>query len=137
MEPLYLRAENGQIPELKRVILASGDRIVMQETLAQALQALFTGKTGEALTQVTTTSGGAEEVSPQATPQPVPTSSAAQTASDAELAGKSVAQLAQLASDHYEAAQQALRDGDWTTYGAELDKMQAVLTVLVEQTRGQ
>ena len=43
VEPLYLRAENGQIPELKRVVLSSDDRIVMRETLAQALEDLFEG----------------------------------------------------------------------------------------------
>jgi uncharacterized protein len=41
VSPLYLRAETGQLPELKRVIAASGDRVVMEETLAGALAALF------------------------------------------------------------------------------------------------
>ena len=42
VSPLYLRAATGQIPELKRVIAAYGDQVVMEETLAQALAALFT-----------------------------------------------------------------------------------------------
>ena len=37
----YLRAESGQLPELKRVIAAYGDRVVMEETLGAALAALF------------------------------------------------------------------------------------------------
>ena len=41
VSPLYLRAESGQLPELKRVIAAYGDRVVMEETLAGALAALF------------------------------------------------------------------------------------------------
>ena len=41
VSPLYLRAAEGQLPELKRVIAAYGDRVVMQETLAEALSALF------------------------------------------------------------------------------------------------
>jgi uncharacterized membrane protein (UPF0182 family) len=41
VSPLYLRATTGQLPELKRVIAASGDRVVMEETLAGALAALF------------------------------------------------------------------------------------------------
>src|SRR5207244_2528659 len=41
VSPLYLRAETGQLPELKRVIAAYGDRVVMEETLAEALAALF------------------------------------------------------------------------------------------------
>ena len=39
--PLYLRAESGQLPELKRVIAAYGDRVVMEDTLPEALAALF------------------------------------------------------------------------------------------------
>ena len=41
VSPLYLRAESGQLPELKRVIAAYGDRVVMEETLGEALAALF------------------------------------------------------------------------------------------------
>src|ERR1700736_6144057 len=41
VSPLYLRAETGQLPELKRVIAAYGDHVVMDETLAGALAALF------------------------------------------------------------------------------------------------
>ncbi|MGC2643486.1 MAG: UPF0182 family protein, partial [Pseudolabrys sp.] len=41
ISPLYLRAEQGQLPELKRVIAAYGDHVVMKETLAEALSALF------------------------------------------------------------------------------------------------
>jgi len=41
VSPLYLRAETGQLPELKRVIAAHGERVVMRETLAEALAALF------------------------------------------------------------------------------------------------
>jgi len=41
VSPLYLRAETGQLPELKRVIAAYGDRVVMDETLGGALAALF------------------------------------------------------------------------------------------------
>ena len=39
--PLYLRAEHGHLPELKRVIAAYGEHVVMKETLAEALAALF------------------------------------------------------------------------------------------------
>ena len=43
VSPLYLRAEQGQLPELKRVIAVYGDRVVMKETLFEALAALFGG----------------------------------------------------------------------------------------------
>ena len=41
VEPLYLLAETSELPELKRVIVASGDRIAMRETLGEALAALL------------------------------------------------------------------------------------------------
>ncbi|MBD1913480.1 MULTISPECIES: UPF0182 family protein [unclassified Leptolyngbya] len=42
VEPLYLQAEQNQIPTLVRVIVAYGNQIVMAETLQQALDAIFT-----------------------------------------------------------------------------------------------
>ncbi len=41
VEPLYLQAANGRIPELKRVILATADRVVMAENLGLALAEIF------------------------------------------------------------------------------------------------
>ena len=44
IRPLYLRAEGGRIPELKRVIVAYQNQIVMEETLDAALARLFAGR---------------------------------------------------------------------------------------------
>jgi uncharacterized membrane protein (UPF0182 family) len=41
VSPLYMRAEHGHLPELKRVIAAYGEHVVMKETLSEALSALF------------------------------------------------------------------------------------------------
>src|SRR5207249_2262555 len=41
VEPLFLQAERSQLPELKRVIVASGPRIVMEETLDAAVARLL------------------------------------------------------------------------------------------------
>jgi uncharacterized membrane protein (UPF0182 family) len=41
VQPIYLRAEQGELPELRRVIVAHGDRVVMRETLNQCLEAIF------------------------------------------------------------------------------------------------
>lgn len=40
VEPLYLQAETGRLPELKRVIVSSGDRVIMADTLDEALAGL-------------------------------------------------------------------------------------------------
>jgi hypothetical protein len=39
--PLYLKAEGANFPQLKRVIVATGDNVVMEPTLDEALNALF------------------------------------------------------------------------------------------------
>jgi uncharacterized membrane protein (UPF0182 family) len=134
VEPLYLRAENGQIPELKRVILAAGDTIVMRETLAEALEALFEEQ-GDLVPVTATASETGPAVEPaEEAAQPVEPPSSTTAISD-DLADLSVAQLAELASTHYEAAQKALQEGDWATYGAELETVEAALAVLVDKTR--
>jgi uncharacterized membrane protein (UPF0182 family) len=46
IRPMYLRAANGRIPELKRVVVAYQNQIVMENTLDEALARLFpTGTT--------------------------------------------------------------------------------------------
>jgi hypothetical protein len=39
--PLYLKAEGTNFPQLKRVIAAAGDKVVMEPTLDEALSSLF------------------------------------------------------------------------------------------------
>ncbi len=41
VEPVYLSAESNSIPQIQRVIVAMGDKVEMQPTLDQALDALF------------------------------------------------------------------------------------------------
>jgi len=41
VEPLYLQASEEAVPELKRVIVAFGDRLTMQESLDEALNVIF------------------------------------------------------------------------------------------------
>ncbi|MGI6343976.1 MAG: UPF0182 family protein [Bacillota bacterium] len=47
VEPVYLLATNNSLPELKRVIVATGDRLAMRESLGEALAALLRGDTSE------------------------------------------------------------------------------------------
>ena len=46
VQPLYLQAEGGRIPELKRVVVAYENQVVMGETLDAALTELFGGAPG-------------------------------------------------------------------------------------------
>jgi hypothetical protein len=55
VEPLYIAAEKGQLPELKRVIVGFGDRIAMEETLEGALARVFGGPAPQTGTEVART----------------------------------------------------------------------------------
>ncbi|MGH7545662.1 MAG: UPF0182 family protein, partial [Gemmatimonadota bacterium] len=50
VQPLYLRAEGGRIPELKRVIVAYENQVVMAETLEGGLARIFGAGAGDAET---------------------------------------------------------------------------------------
>src|SRR3954465_11186553 len=56
VQPLYLRAQGGRIPELKRVVVAHEGRVAMAETLDGALAALLSGGGVVAAAQVPDTS---------------------------------------------------------------------------------
>jgi uncharacterized membrane protein (UPF0182 family) len=123
VEPLYLQAESGQIPELKRVIVASGERVIMAETLADGLVRLF--PEGE-LEMV------AETIGVSASKEEPPASDVLVTDELPSDLAQQVYDLARQADEHYMAAQEALRAGDWATYGTELDAMERVLKQLVD-----
>ena len=67
-EPVYLQAEGVEFPELKRVILASQEKVVMEDSLQEALDAL-TGATG--LATAPPVDGQEAVVEPSETPQAV------------------------------------------------------------------
>jgi uncharacterized protein len=117
VEPLYLLAEQSQIPQLKYVIVATGTSLAMQPTLGEALAQLFTGYGTPATTTAPTTPG-------TTTAPPTSTTSANPT----------VAALAKEASDHYNKAQDALKTADWATYGKEMQALQQVLNQLTQLT---
>jgi uncharacterized membrane protein (UPF0182 family) len=52
VEPLYIAAEKGQLPELKRVIVGFGDRIAMEETLDGAIARVFGEPVPQARTEL-------------------------------------------------------------------------------------
>jgi uncharacterized membrane protein (UPF0182 family) len=105
VEPLYLAAEKSQLPELKRVIVASGNALAMEENLELSLQRIF---------------GGApirERAVKSAVERPP------------EREGPT-RQLAAEALAHYRKAQEYLRQGNWAGYGEELRKMEEGLKAL-------
>lgn len=126
VEPIYLQAATSALPELKRVIVATDTRIAMDLTLDRALTALLASKPGE----VTPELEGLETAEEPATDPTDPTTTTVPTAPlDA-----SVEELIASANAHFEAAQAAQQSGDWATYGAELQALEADLARLMELT---
>lgn len=103
VQPLYLQAEGGRIPELKRVVVAYENQVVMGETLDAALAELFGGAPGPAR-------------------QPAPA-----VAAEAPVADSGFRALATEARRRYQAALQAQRELDWTRYGEEMRQLGALL----------
>ena len=103
VQPLYLQAEGGRIPELKRVVVAYQNRVVMQETLEGSLTELFGGST-----------------QPRNQPAPPVATGAAPTDSGFRA-------LVAEARRRFEAAQQAQRQLDWAAYGEEFRRLGEVL----------
>jgi uncharacterized membrane protein (UPF0182 family) len=102
VSPLYLRAATGQLPELKRVIAAYGDRVVMEETLSAALAALF------------------KDTAP---PLPRPAEAVAGGTGPPDARARE-------ALAHYDRAIERLKAGDWGGFGAELDALRPLLEAL-------
>ncbi len=103
VQPLYLQAEGGKIPELKRVVVAYQNQVVMGETLDAALTQLFGGGSGPSRVAAPAT---ADQTSPAA-------ADAVPLLADAQRA--------------YDAALRAQRDGDWARYGEEIRRLGAIL----------
>jgi hypothetical protein len=101
VEPLYLRAEMGEIPELKRVIVSNGSDVAIGNKLEDALEKLFTRSFSEREIIVT-----GEE--------------------------KTLKDLIKEAAGYYESAQEFAREGNWSKYGEELQKLEQTLKLLEE-----
>ncbi|MDQ6769082.1 MAG: UPF0182 family protein, partial [Gemmatimonadota bacterium] len=122
VQPIYLRAEGGTIPELKRVVVAHENRVVMGETLEEGLNALF--GSGAALppprVQDSVAALGANQ--PAVTGAGIPTPPGVPSAATAELLRE--------AQTHYDRAIAAQRAGNWAEYGREIDQLGAALRSL-------
>jgi uncharacterized membrane protein (UPF0182 family) len=102
IQPLYLAAEKGSLPELKRVIVAFGNQIAMEENLELALQRIFSGRVA-----------------------PV-TAQARQVAPSPGVAGAEKS-LASRAVEHFNRSQEFLRQRNWAGYGEEQKRLEAIL----------
>ncbi|OGE19735.1 hypothetical protein A3J19_00090 [Candidatus Daviesbacteria bacterium RIFCSPLOWO2_02_FULL_41_8] len=104
VRPLYLKAATGKIPELKRVIVAYENKIAMEETLEAGLARIFGTDEG----QVKQSGEAPVSVSPDKTKE----------------------DLLLQASQAYQTAINAQREGNWGRYGEEIKKLGEVLSKL-------
>lgn len=130
VQPIYLRARGGRIPELKRVVVAYQNQVAMAEGLDDALDALF-GDSDVVRTEpeegMEPVAGGPAGREPAgATARPSGTPAPGTTIAPSGAAGT----LQRQALEHYERAVRAQREGDWSTYGAELEQLGAILRQL-------
>ena len=125
VEPLYLQAATGKIPELKRVILATSDRVIMAENLGLALAELF-GQDILADTKLAELAiSGDGELAAEA-------AAVEREEIEVDLAGSSLEELIVEANSRYSRAQEALTSGDWAAYGAELEGLERVLERMLD-----
>jgi len=92
------RSGAAALPELKRVIVAFGNRLNMEENLDRALS----GVLGEQVF--------VEPVAPQPMPQ-----------------REDISNLGAVALEHYNRAKDSLRQGNWAEYGRELEELEKIL----------
>lgn len=117
VEPVYLESSTDtSLPEVKRVIVAYGDRIAYEPTLAEALIKLFS------LDENYTPNG-----TPPETQEGDGQSEPDQGDSPSSDTPLSLTELAGLASEAYDNAVAAQREGDWATYGKYLEELNGYL----------
>ncbi|MEM7114036.1 MAG: UPF0182 family protein [Chloroflexota bacterium] len=152
VEPVYLLSETSALPELKRVIVANNSEVAMEETLEQALVSLIQGDADEVIAGEAAQAAAEERAAAQAAQTAVSETTSEETAAEETSEGSAtitipegsitgsdeldilVENLISSANDHFLAAEQAQRDGDWAKYGEELQALQEDLQLLTQLT---
>jgi hypothetical protein len=115
VRPLYLQAESGKIPELKRVIVAYKDKIKMAETFETALGKIF----GD-ITEAENKNDAKQQSKPSQSDQSI-----TKTTEDTKQEDLSAdeQEIIEKAKKYYEAAIEAQRNGNWKEYGENIKKL--------------
>jgi hypothetical protein len=133
VEPVYLEAAQGSLPEVKRVIVYYGDRIAYKATLGEALDALFGTGAGDPLNADNPVLAGTEAAAIlEAGGTLEPEIPDGETPDPGTVVTTDVAELIQLANEAYENAQQSQRAGDWAGYGQFMEQLQQYLQQLAQ-----
>jgi uncharacterized membrane protein (UPF0182 family) len=108
VQPLYIAAQSGGVPELKRVIVSYGNNIAMEANLEKSLGAIFGGMMKTQQADTSNTSGTA------AAPAPA-------------LEEMTVKKLIQDANRQFEKAQEEITKKNWAGYGESMKEVQRIL----------
>ena len=111
VQPLYIAAENGGVPELKRVLVSYANNIAMEETLQRSLDVIF-------------------GVARQNQEPSAPSSTQPGTAPIASDKQGTIKQLISDANHEFEKAQDELAKKNWAGYGAAMNEVQRLLKEL-------
>jgi len=112
IEPVYLQAENSKLPELKRIVAAFGDKVVMEPSLDRALKRLF---------------GENEQINTVEPDTKAP--------ERADVGTENIDELVKLARQYYDQANQLLKKGDFAGYGESISKLNDVIRRLEDKTK--
>lgn len=124
VEPVFLQAEQSELPALARVIVSFEDRVVMEPTLEEALAAIFGSGSGEDADSTPPPVDGQE-------PDPArPEESDGLRPENAD----DVQALARRAQELLQEAQENQRSGDWSAYGRVLQELEKTLAELVQRS---
>lgn len=127
-EPLYLQAQQSPIPELTRVIVSYGDKVVMEPTLSEALVAIF-GEDAAPGATTTTVPTTPSTTAPPSTSTTSTTGTTVPSGPTTTLSGDAQALIEQ-ANQLYQAALEAQQRGDWAEYGRQIEELGTVLEAL-------
>ena len=122
VEPIFLEADQGGLPELARVIVVFRETVVMEDTLDKALIRIF----GEI--DVLQPDPDSEDLPGDLPPEDfVPT--------DRPVTGDPfLAELIRKAQIVYEEALQSQQEGDWAGYGDKINELEQILSELARYT---
>ncbi len=114
VEPLFLQSEQSSMPQLQRVIVAHQDKLVMEQTIEKALEVLFRS----------TDIVEAEERDKELNTVDRQNDGAGDLILD---------HLGEHAFNLYKTAEQALKDGDFATFGEAWVELESVLNRLINE----
>jgi len=131
IEPIFLQAQASKLPELKRIIVASGNQIGMEPTLNEALESMIAARGPAVERPAGTTLPGAPPAGPTAPAPTVPVATPTPLPLLPPGTG-TLEELARSAQRHFQNGQEALQRGDWTAYGQSQEALRQTLQRMAE-----